>query len=394
MNRKKKQSLRENPAYTIHNEVSLVKGGHEYFTLLLKLIRTSKISIHFHVYIYDDDETGTEVADALLEAAGRGVDVYLLIDGYASRPMSDSFRQRLLDGGVHFRMFEPIFQTSHFYFGRRLHHKIVVVDSFHSLVGGINISNKYNDYDGQPAWLDWALYARGEVAMELLKVQAKFWTKSRTKARRILTAEQIPLTLPHRCNVRMRRNDWVQNKTQITASYFEMFRTAKSHITIMSSYFIPGLLFQKRLARACKRGVQVKLILAGISDIRLTKHAERYVYGWLFRHNIRVFEYQKSVLHGKLATYDNEWATIGSYNVNNISAFASVELNLDVQDPDFASKLQRRLDEIIEKDCVEVTEAHYESKFSFPHRVVQWLSYSIVRVLFYLFTFYWRQEKG
>lgn len=380
--------------YTTHNHVELIRGGEPYFGLLLKLINQAEHSVHLHVYIFDEDETGCAVADALIAAAHRNVKVYLLIDGYASKGLTPGFRLKLLEAKIFFRMFEPVFQTNHFYFGRRLHHKVVVVDSYYSLVGGINISNKYNDIHGAPAWLDWAFYAEGDVSLQLLKVQLQLWTKSRFKARKILQQTVDPPKVNQRCLVRIRRNDWVHRKTQITSSYFEMFRNAKSHITIMSSYFIPGLLFQQQLARACKRGINVKLILAGTSDIRLTKHAERYVYGWLFRHNIRIFEYQKSVLHGKLATCDNEWATIGSYNVNNISAFASIELNLDVKDDEFARSLQSTLDEIIKNDCIEVTEAEYKSKYSIPHQIVQWVAYSVVRVLFYLFTFYWRQEKG
>lgn len=390
---KRRTARRIQQGYTHKNRVEIVRGGIEYFERLHHLISNAGQSIHLHVYIFDEDETGHHIAQALIDASTRGVEVYLLIDGYASSDLSQEFRQRLLDAGIHFRMFEPVFKTNHFYFGRRMHHKVLVVDSFYSMVGGINISNKYNDMPDQPAWLDWALYAEGEISVELLKEIVKVYTKSNIKAAKILKKHIQPVSLDEECMVRIRRNDWVHRKTQITSSYFDMFRKAKSHITIMSSYFIPGILFQQQLERACKRGIQVKLILAGTSDIRLSKHAERYIYGWLFRHKIKVYEYQKSVLHGKLATCDNEWATIGSYNVNNISAFASIELNLDVQDVAFASRLQQRLDDIIAHDCIEVTEEDYRTKFNLPHKVAQWTAYSIVRVLFYLFTFYWRQGK-
>jgi cardiolipin synthase len=382
------------PGYTSNNRAMLIRGGKDYFSKLLELIRNASHSIHLHVYIFDADETGKTVADALIEAANRKVEVYLLFDGYASKNVPPSLVEEFDKAGIHFRMFEPVFQTSNFYFGRRMHHKFIVVDARHSMVGGINISNKYNDRDNTPAWLDWALYAEGDVSIELLKVSIQLWSKSYWKARKIWKRQELPPRIPDKCRIRVRRNDWVQRKTQISRSYFEMFKKANEEITIMSSYFIPGYLFRNNLLKACRRNVKIKVILAGTSDIKLAKHAERYIYGWLLRHGIEIYEFEKTVLHGKLATYDSEWATIGSYNVNNISAFASIELNLDVHDKDFATHLQNRLNAIIADDCVPITKEDYNTRFNIFHRFLQWASYNIVRVLFYLFTFYFRQGKA
>jgi len=379
-------------AYTKNNDVELIRGGRPYFSKLHELIALAERTIHLQVYIFDEDETGKRVAEALMEASRRGVKVFLLIDGYASRKLSEPFRKQLREAGVFFRWFEPILRTNDFYFGRRLHHKLLVVDSFHSLVGGINISDKYNDIDDDPAWLDWALYSTGDVSIELMKVCAKLWTKSNRKALALIAFNNPVNKVSNDCLVRVRRNDWVQHKTQISGSYLEMFRQATNQITIMSSYFLPGQLFRKHLGIAARRNVDVRLILAGRSDIRLAKYAERYIYRWMLRNKIKVYEYQPSVLHGKIATYDDRWATVGSYNVNNISAFASIELNLDVQDPEFATSLRERLDEIIAKDCVEVVEATYRTSYSPLSRLGQWIAYYTVRLLFYLFTFYFRQK--
>lgn len=380
--------------YTTHNSVRLIRGGKEYFELLLRLIGEAKQSIHLHVYIFDEDETGTLVADALIDAALRKVEVYLLFDGYASQNLSESFIRKFFLAGIRFRMFEPLFLSTNFYFGRRMHHKVFVADTFHSLVGGINISNKYNKWNDDPPWLDWALYATGDISVELLKILVRVWSRSHRQARNYLAAHPPPGKVSNQCLVRIRRNDWVDRKIQITSSYFQVFRKAKSHITIMSSYFLPGLRFRQKMISASKRGVKIRLILAGTSDIKIAKHAERYIYRWLFKHNIEIFEYHKSVLHGKIATADNEWVTIGSYNVNNISAFASLELNLDVLDKPFARSLTDRLNEIIEQDCRQVTEADFNINFSIRDRLLQWTSYGLVRVLFYLFTFYFRQRSA
>jgi cardiolipin synthase len=195
------------------------------------------------------------------------------------------------------------------------------------------------------------------------------------------------------CPVRIRRNDWVQKRSQITASYLEMFKDAQSHIHIMSSYFLPGMLVRKKMARAAKRGVKIKLVLAGVSDVKLAKHAERYIYRWIFKNNIEVYEYNQTVLHAKIATYDGKWATIGSYNVNNISAFASIELNLDVKEERFAKSMQHHIEHVIRHDCARITEEDYRTRYNFLKRIYQQGCYQVVRVLFFLFTFYFKQRS-
>jgi cardiolipin synthase A/B len=379
--------------YTHRNRVALVHGGREYFDAVVQLIRRANTQIHLQTYIYDEDETGKMVADELIAAALRGVKVYMLIDGYASSGLSDTFIQHLEFSGIHFRYFEPVLRSRKFYVGRRLHHKIIVADGRESLVGGINISNKYNDLPDDPAWLDWAMRAEGEVSYELFKVCAAFWCRSRKATRAMIAAHPSPV-FPSvwNCAVKVRRNDWVRRKNQISRSYIEMFDRAEQHIIIMSSYFLPGRVIRRNIARARSRGVKVSLILAGSSDVKMAKYAERFIYRWLLRLGVEIYEYPKAVLHAKLSTYDRVWVTVGSYNVNDISAYASVELNLDVMDDALAAKADGWLRRIVEEDCDTITSEQLQN-YNALTRFLQWWSYEVYRALFFLFTFYFRQEK-
>jgi len=379
--------------YTVHNRVTLVRGGVQYFTAMKEIIRQAQRSVHLQTYIFEEDETGEDIAIELINASLRGVRVYLLLDGYASRQLSDAFLHRLIDSGIHFRFFEPILKGKSFYFGRRLHHKVLVADAQIALVGGVNISNKYNDLPGDPAWLDWAIRVEGEAAADLFKICVNVWVRFPAEIRKIIANEKMPVidTSMH-CPVRVRRNDWVTRKNEISRSYLEMFRNAKEEIIIMSSYFLPGRIIRRNMSRAVKRGVKFKLILAGTSDVKVAKQAERYMYRWLFKNGIEIYEYPNNILHGKIAVYDSVWVTGGSYNVNNISAYASIELNLDVKGSAFAGLVKDTLDDIIRKDCIQFTESTYQTKYNFFQRIVQYVSYELVRLVFFLFTFYFRQR--
>jgi cardiolipin synthase len=125
--------------------------------------------------------------------------------------------------------------------------------------------------------------------------------------------------------------------------------------------------------------------------VKVAKYAERYIYDWLLRNGIEIYEYQGNVLHGKLSICDSEWLTIGSYNINNISAYASVELNLDIRNPDFTKKVEAMLENIIQEKCIRITETSFKKSSNIFNRFVRWVSYQFIRAVLYMFTFYFRQ---
>ena len=393
----KKRVYPKNAAtYSIQNKVKVIYGGKEYFDLLLSMINAATESIHLQTYIYDDDATGLLVADALKAAAKREVEVHLLTDGYASQHLSKKFIDGLAEAGVHFRFFEPLLKSHHYYFGRRLHQKVFVADGKYAIVGGRNIADRYNDLPGSTAWLDFALYAAGEVATELCVLCWKTWNGFPVKMD-ITPCEKKQLVFSfseyETTSIRVRRNDWVRRKNEISATYIEMLRQSQSHITILCSYFLPGKIIRRLLKHAAKRGVKITVITAGPSDVILAKNAERWLYDWLLRNNIKLYEYQPAILHAKVAVCDGEWLTIGSYNINNISAYASIELNLDVRNATLAGSLDQTMETIIKKDCVAITsEGHIHTKNIFK-QFIRWGSYQFIRIAFYVLTFYFKQRR-
>lgn len=381
------------PGYSTKNKTTLIRGGQAYFSLMNRLIIEASQSIQLQVYILEADKTGSEVINNLMKAAKRGVTIQVLLDGYASGGLASAIISEMRAAGIKLRFFEPIFKGGNFYFGRRLHHKVLVCDGKYGLAGGINISDRYNDMPGIPAWLDFAVLIEGEAVFELHKLCNQLYAKEKAD---IVELNRQQITNEGwnnlNCAVRVRRNDWVINKNQISATYMEFFRQASKEIVIMSSYFIPSNFFRHNLIQAAKRGVKIKLILAGISDIDIAKDAERYLYRWALHHGIELYEYPKNVLHGKVAICDGRIVSIGSYNINDLSALASIELNIDVNDQHFAQHVQQEFEKIIEQDCIPISN-HTGIKWNFINRLYHWFAYTIVRFLFRIFTFYFRKKK-
>ncbi len=381
--------------YSNSNSAVLLRGGKDYFEKLIAIIQTAKKHIFLQTYIYEEDQTGELIAKTLQAAADRNVLVYIIVDGYASQSLSNSFKEKFVKAGVHLKFFEPIFKSTHFYFGRRMHQKVVIADSNRALVGGINISNKYNDMPNKSAWLDFAVYLEGDIAIELCDNFWKTWKGNLNDEVKNICSPletQQPFDLEKKCDVRMRVNDWVASKNQISRTYFEMLRKSKKEITILCSYFIPGKLMRNEMLKAVKRGVNIKIITAGNSDVQLAKNAERWLYDWMLRNKIELYEYQKNILHGKIAVSDEEWITIGSYNINNISAYASLELNVDIKNHAFATKTKDVLENIIQKECVKITSQHHMKTKNILIQFWRWISYQFIRIIFILCTFYFKQS--
>lgn len=386
--------------YTTSNKVKLIRSGKPFFDLIQQMINNAQKIIHLQFYIFLEDETGTPVIEALKAASRRGVSVFLHIDSYASKKLPTQCITDMRDAGVYVKLFEPLLHSKHFYIGRRLHHKVVVADGLYSLVGGINITNRYNDMPGEPAWLDMALYCEGEAALIVQNICKQLWRDKKVfftieEKKKDQQIKQLAehTSLIEKTDVRVRRNDWVKRKNEISRSYIEMFRLAEKNITIMCSYFLPGRLFRRKIKEAVKRGVKIKVILAGVSDIMLAKHAERYLYDWLLRNNIEIYEYKETVLHAKMAVYDNSWVTIGSYNVNSLSAYASLELNMDIRNKSFASIAEKELEDIISGHCKQITTETFTFSTHFIRRLWQWVCYNVINKMLVMFTFYFRQEK-
>ncbi len=374
-------------AYLPAESIELVHSGTDFFDRLIGLLDIARQEIHFQIYIFDADVTGRKVAAALQRAARRGVQVWLMVDEFGSDKLPNHFIEELAQAGVHFRFFKQAVSFWKWRFGRTLHHKVVVVDNMHALVGGINIADKYHGTRQQAAWLDFAVYIRGTVCAELALLCSdifthQYWkTHGREKGRSAMFPEGDPAG-----QVRFRLNDWMRRKTEVYQSYARGISAARHTLVFTASYFLPGRSVRRRLNAAVRRGVDVRVLLTGPSDVKLSQLAEQFLIYWMLRRGIRVFRWEGSVMHGKTMQVDGHWSTLGSYNINRLSRFRSLELNVDIADPEFNRHFYLHLDELLLKRCTEITTDHDPAISNFWTRWKARLAYHfavyLMRLLF------------
>lgn len=367
--------------YLPAGEIKLIFSGNSYFSALEKLIDESRETLHLHAYIFDGDETGEKIAACLKKAALRKVKVHVLVDAFGSLRMPRELIDDLIRCGIHFRFFAPLFSLESIHMGRRLHYKIAVADKTTVLTGGINIATKYNQSPDCAPWLDYAVLIKGNVCAYLHHYCEMVYYKRSYKWLRkaenhLAVSQQATGKL-----VRFRINDRLRGKNEIHKSYIEQLKNAKHSIVIVASYFLPGTYFRKLLADASHRGVKLTVLLAGKSDSLSVRLAESYLYNFYLRHNIRVVEWTSTVLHGKAMVVDEEWTTMGSYNLNFLSHYLSMEVNSDIADSSFAKEFTVHLEKIIAEQCSPVELNKYREKTSWLRALNMWLAYNFFRIL-------------
>jgi cardiolipin synthase A/B len=374
-----------NSKYLPGHSVQLLHSGDEYFSVLENEINKAQKLIHLQVYIFDSDTTGNKIISALSNAVLRGVHVFLMVDGFGSYSLQREYIKSIESKGIAFRYFSKLPFTGITLNGRRLHHKVCVIDSKIAIVGGINIADKYSGYNEKNAWLDYAILVNGEVAYQLNTVCNQIWEKRFVK--KVLELKDSSNGVDP-VLIKVSRNDWFRGKNEISASYKNILKASKSEIIIVASYFTPSTRLLKILRNAAENNRQVKIILTRNSDVFMMKQAINYLYSVLLKSGIQIYEYKEAVLHAKVCIVDREWTTIGSHNLNKLSEFLSVELNLEVKDSSFAKSFAEEIDTLISTKCDEIKIEDYEFKQTKFSLIINKFSFFIMtvslKVLFYL----------
>lgn len=363
--------------------LELVYSGEDYFSRLEAIIHNSQFEIDIQMYIFENDLIGKRIITALKEAAARDVKIYILLDGLGSLSFPSEIRNELKQSGINIRFFAPLFSAHTFYLGRRLHHKVVVADAKIILIGGINVADKYHGTPTEQPWLDYAVQLKGEIAGPLQKLCRDIYLKKRRlgskKIKSVFHLQEDAL-------VRIIQNDWLKRKNEICNGYIKSIRNAKKEIIIVGSYFLPGLRIVQALKAASKNKVVIKLILSGISDLPMTRRATCFLYGKLLKYNIELYEWDKSIMHGKAAVIDGCWTTIGSFNLNNLSSYGSVEMNVEINSIPFSTMYRAHLNQIIAQSQ-KVTPDSLRIKTNLFSKIINLLSYLCTRIIEIIVTY-------
>ena len=332
--------------------VQLYKDG-EALLAAFNAIKRATHRVCLEVYIFADDETGRAFASLLAEKARSGVDVYVIYDDFGSLESDRSLFRRMREAGVNLAKFHPL-RPWQCRFGwrpySRNHRKLLVIDHDICGLGGLNIAGEYagrwvvpSEGRANDPWRDTAIGIRGQsAAAELLRCFSGTWNYIRNGGR-IHKTQHIKLPPGNPVGVVATAPTL---RSPLRPLLSDLFRSAKASIQLTMAYFAPDDQLVEVLCSAARRGVDVRLMLPGRSDVPVVVAAARFFYERMMKAGIVVYERQGAILHAKTVVIDNRLSIVGSTNLD----YRSIEYNLELSVVVHSESLATHMVELFEHD--------------------------------------------
>jgi cardiolipin synthase A/B len=339
------------------NHFTLLAEGRRYLPAMEDAIAGARSYIVLELYLMESGRLAGRLIDRLVRAAQRGVTVLVLLDGFGSMGLDGKDRDTLREAGVALRFFNPLAWGQLGNVLMRDHRKLLIVDGEVAFTGGFGAVDEFID-----AWFDVAVRIEGPVVADWLQLFARLWVSPLTRGdgepalvQRLMAQGRPAVERPM-----LGRVMWGQGYRYqaIRHSLHQRVMTARQRIWVCTPYFVPTLSLRRRLARAARRGVDVRLLLPGDAhDHPGVRYAGQRFYGRLLRAGVRIYEYQPGFIHAKISLVDT-WVSVGSCNFDHWSLQWNLEANQEVLNAAFADQ----------------TAALFEHNFSVSHEILpaQW----------------------
>jgi cardiolipin synthase len=372
--------------YQPGNRVMLLRDGVQFFPALVRAIDGAENEIWLETYIFADDAAGRLVAASLSRAAGRGVRVRVLVDGWGAKQyLSAALERDMVAAGIEFMKYRPEVAPWQFrsHRLRRLHRKLCQVDGRIAFVGGINVIDDMNTPHHKPPRADFAVSVEGPLLPAIEQTMQRVWALVQLVQAGSSDVPLFPdLRQAERAGTQTAKfvaRDNLRHRRDIEHAYLAAIRTAKREVVIANSYFFPGIRFRRALVAAAQRGVTVTLLLQAKVEYVLLHFASRALYGQLLQAGVVIQEYHVSMLHAKVAVIDDHWATVGSSNIDPYSLLMAREANVFVRDREFNDELKRQLTDMIATGARQVAVDDWRVRPRL-YKAAIWVAYGIVRL--------------
>jgi cardiolipin synthase A/B len=332
------------------NDAELLINGDQIFPAFLQTIREAERSVNLLTYVYWRGDIATDVAQALCERAGAGVQVNVLLDAVGTVKMEKGLLKQMADAGVTFAKFRPFKPYAIRRFNNRTHRKLLIADGKIGMIGGLGIAEEWTGNAQDPDhWRDTHVRVRGPVVRGLQGAFAENWLEATGDV--LVGPDHLPELEPVDDGGPMQlvRSQAGVGDTNVEALYFLAIACARERLDLTAAYFAPRPAFTAALCEAAERGVAVRILVPGPNiDKEFVRVAGRAVYEQMLECGIEVFEYGPTMLHAKTMCIDGVWSTVGSVNFDNRSFQLHDEATLCVQSERFAAELTEQFERDLE----------------------------------------------
>lgn len=416
-----KQRSREVTTQLGHS-VQLLAGGQDLFPAMINAMASARSNVRLETYIFDFDGDALAVAQALADAARRGLVVQVVLDGVGTPHVPDAWQALWAQAGVQWRWHAPLGALGLLIPSRwrRLHRKLCVVDDEVAFCGGINVVDDYLDVALGPllhARLDFAVQVQGPLVAQVCEAMQRQWQRlpiqrlwqgqPRQAAQAVKDRAQVvwrtaarllrrkattnPYAFTRRtpqvsgAAARLVLRDNVRHRRDIEKAYLQAITNAQTDVWMAMAYFVPGAKMRRAMRAAAARGVAIHIVVQGRYENFMQFRAARPIYKRLAAGGIRLAHYSPSALHAKVAVVDGHWATVGSSNLDPLSLLLAKEANIEVSDREFAQDLRDRLQSIwAHSEAVELSLAREAGWRAWWERGLDAIAFAMMRIALWL----------
>ena len=325
------------------HELELIGTSPDFFKRLIEDIDHASSSIHLLTYIFLDDTDGRRVADALIDAAKRGVHCRVLIDSMGSRIFWKSTTcAAMREAGVHVAEALPTHLWAMFWsrLDIRNHRKVVVIDNHVGWIGSQNIASESFGLKPRFApWVDCMVRLRGPAVHDLQQLFLEDWHLDTDELHEELL-QASPDVIPNGATAQIFgsgpnfRNEVLQMIFQASIG------AAEDELIITTPYFVPDVATAAAIRSAALRGVHTRLVVPARNDSRIVALASRGHYATLLDAGVEIHEFNGGLLHAKTMTVDRQLFMVGSANLDRRSLELNFEISMLGWDNVFASQLR------------------------------------------------------
>jgi cardiolipin synthase len=330
--------------FSFATHVQLLWKGRDSFQTLFHAVNQAETFICLQFYIFRNDETGIRLSELLKKKSGEGVKIYVLYDHFGSFGTPRSFWKEMRLAGIQVRASHPFKWTAPFHYVHRDHRKLIVIDLRKAFTGGLNIANEYSGFHlrrRSRGWRDTGVIVEGPIVHALFDTFQKSWTtwggekilfhEADEKGEGKALKDGVPALPIFVYSGKGRKR--MRNLLQYSMDQ------AQENILLTTAYFIPSRRLIERLEAAVRRGVKVRLLVPGRSDVPAASYAGKAFFSRLLRAGIEIYTYLGEMLHAKTYLFDQCWSIIGSTNLDYQSLRYNDEGNIGILDVSFALKM-------------------------------------------------------
>jgi cardiolipin synthase len=347
------------PTIVAGNRIEALQNGDEIFPAMLEAIRGARRTITFETYIYWSGNIGEQFARALIERAGAGIRVHLMLDWVGCDKISSSLLTRMKSAGVEIERYHRVRWYTLGRLNNRTHRKVLIIDGELGFTGGVGIADQWAGHAQDPAhWRDMHFKIEGPVVAQMQAAFLDNWIKT---TGHVLHGDGYfpPIESSGNQLMQMFISSPEGGSDSMRLMYLTAITAAERKIDIEAAYFVPDSLMVRELIGARRRGVRIRILVPGSHiDSKIVGIASKHEWGPLLEHGVEIHVYKPTMLHCKMLIFDEYMVSVGSTNFDMRSFELNDEASLNVYDLEFA----RQMTLVFERDL----------GFALPYMLSHW----------------------